>query len=144
MIKVMKFGGTSVGSVDAMLRTADIIKRESASKVVVVSAMSGVTNGLIGMMRESEHKAEASLRQLAQRHLETARATMGEAEFTEYAPLLQQRVDGLRDRLQCLSSGATRSREEGTLRYHLQLGREVELAHHGPHTPFPGCATPWP
>jgi len=99
MIKVMKFGGTSVGSVDAMLRTVDIIRREPASKVVVVSAMSGVTNGLIGMMRESEHKAEASLRQLAQRHLETARATMGEAEFVEYAPLLQQRVEGLRDHL---------------------------------------------
>ena len=143
MIKVMKFGGTSVGSVDAMLRTADIIRGEPNSKVVVVSAMSGVTNALIGMMRESEPKAEASLRQLAQRHLETARATMCEAEFAEYAPLLKQRVDGLRDRLKAYHQ-APRGHGEGALRYHLQLGREVVLAHHGPHTALPRRATPWP
>jgi aspartate kinase len=99
MIKVMKFGGTSVGSADAMLRTAQVIIRDPASKAVVVSAMSGVTNSLIGMMRESEAKVDASLRQLVQRHLETARSIMGPDEYQEYAPLLQQRVDELRDRL---------------------------------------------
>jgi aspartate kinase len=98
MIKVMKFGGTSVGSTDAILRTAQVIMRDPAIKAVVVSAMSGVTNTLIGMMRESEVKAEASLKQLAQRHLETARSTMGASEYQEYAPLLQQRVEDLRER----------------------------------------------
>ncbi len=52
MIKVMKFGGTSVGSVDAMERTASIIGKDDARKVVVVSAMSGVTNSLIASIRD--------------------------------------------------------------------------------------------
>ena len=47
MIKVMKFGGTSMGSIDALDRTSSIIAREQAKKAVVVSAMSGVTNYLI-------------------------------------------------------------------------------------------------
>ena len=46
---VMKFGGTSVGSPEAISQAAQIIA-DTAPKwtrtVIVVSAMSGVTNGL--------------------------------------------------------------------------------------------------
>ncbi|QCE33927.1 aspartate kinase [Acetobacteraceae bacterium] len=48
---VMKFGGTSVGNLDRMRASADLIKREvmAGNKVaVVVSAMAGMTNELIG------------------------------------------------------------------------------------------------
>ena len=48
--KVLKFGGTSVGSVDRIVHAAKIIKKEfdSGNKViVVVSAMAGTTNNLI-------------------------------------------------------------------------------------------------
>jgi len=47
---VMKFGGTSVGSIQALKQAADIVKTQSeewGNLVVVVSAMSGVTNALI-------------------------------------------------------------------------------------------------
>ncbi len=47
---VMKFGGTSVGSIDAQNRAAEIVREQSAhweNLVVVVSAMSGVTNTLM-------------------------------------------------------------------------------------------------
>ena len=46
----MKFGGTSVGSADAIRQVADIIQAQQKEPdwlVVVVSAMSGVTNALI-------------------------------------------------------------------------------------------------
>ncbi len=46
---VMKFGGTSVGSVEALTQAADIVQeqaREWERLVVVVSAMSGVTDAL--------------------------------------------------------------------------------------------------
>lgn len=46
MIKVLKFGGTSVGSVENMKRVADIVRHEHA-KVVVLSAMSGTTDALV-------------------------------------------------------------------------------------------------
>ena len=48
--KVLKFGGTSVGSIDRIMHAAKIIKKEheSGNKViVVVSAMAGATNNLI-------------------------------------------------------------------------------------------------
>ena len=43
-LTVAKFGGTSVADYDAMHRCADIIINNPATKVVVVSASSGVTN----------------------------------------------------------------------------------------------------
>ena len=48
--KVLKFGGTSVGSIKRIVHAAKIVKKEhdSGNKViVVVSAMAGTTNNLI-------------------------------------------------------------------------------------------------
>jgi len=48
--KVLKFGGTSVGSVDRIVHAAKIVKKEHDSGneiIVVVSAMAGTTNNLI-------------------------------------------------------------------------------------------------
>ncbi len=52
---VQKFGGTSVGSLERIRRTADLVQAEIGrgnEVAVVVSAMSGETNRLIGMARE--------------------------------------------------------------------------------------------
>ncbi len=56
-LRVMKFGGTSVGDAACIARAAAIVKSAAAegSVVVVVSAMSGVTNRLI----DAAHRAEA-------------------------------------------------------------------------------------
>ena len=40
MIKVLKFGGTSVGSAANMKKVAEIVRREQA-RITVLSAMSG-------------------------------------------------------------------------------------------------------
>lgn len=64
----MKFGGTSVGSADAIARTADILAKASRTGAVVgvVSAMSGVTNGLIEAARRAEGGAETAADEMAQ------------------------------------------------------------------------------
>ena len=52
---VQKYGGTSVGSIERILAVADKVKRrhdQGDQVVVVVSAMSGETNRLIGLARE--------------------------------------------------------------------------------------------
>ena len=52
--KVLKFGGTSVGSIDRIQHVAGIIKREfeAGNQVIaIVSAMSGKTNDLINMSK---------------------------------------------------------------------------------------------
>ena len=48
-LRVMKFGGTSMGDAECIARSAKIVVEgvRDASIVVVVSAMSGVTNRLI-------------------------------------------------------------------------------------------------
>ncbi|SVC55331.1 uncharacterized protein METZ01_LOCUS308185, partial [marine metagenome] len=45
---VMKFGGTSVGSINKIKNVAKIVEKESKSNkiIVVLSAMAGVTNQL--------------------------------------------------------------------------------------------------
>ena len=44
---ILKFGGTSVGSVENFRKVADIVNRVQEEKIVVLSAMSGVTNTLV-------------------------------------------------------------------------------------------------
>ena len=46
-MKVMKFGGTSVGSPDRMKNVASLITESGDPTFVVLSAMSGTTNSLI-------------------------------------------------------------------------------------------------
>ena len=46
-MKVMKFGGTSVGSAQRMKDVCQLITQDGTAKVVVLSAMSGTTNTLV-------------------------------------------------------------------------------------------------
>ena len=57
---VQKFGGTSVGSLERIRKTADIVEREWAQGhevALVVSAMSGETNRLLQMGRDLDERA---------------------------------------------------------------------------------------
>ncbi|PSL00480.1 aspartate kinase [Cecembia rubra] len=53
----MKFGGTSVGKPERMHQVKDLITRDSEKKIVVLSALSGTTNALVGI---GEALAEAN------------------------------------------------------------------------------------
>ena len=46
-MKVLKFGGTSVGSAERMKSVALLIKKNTEPVIVVLSAMSGTTNSLV-------------------------------------------------------------------------------------------------
>ncbi|HSR38771.1 MAG TPA: aspartate kinase [Phnomibacter sp.] len=46
-MKIMKFGGTSVGRPERMAQVAQLITADSESKIVVLSALSGTTNALV-------------------------------------------------------------------------------------------------
>ena len=46
-MKVLKFGGTSVGSAQRMQAVADLIQKNTEPVIVVLSAMSGTTNNLV-------------------------------------------------------------------------------------------------
>lgn len=79
---VMKFGGTSMGSAERIRNAAQICAAERAKRpvVVVVSAMSKVTDLLLDTLRAAESgkpvEVEVNLKQLEARHVETCRALL--------------------------------------------------------------------
>ena len=53
--KVLKFGGTSVGTIERIQHVANIVHKEHAAGnqiIVVISAMSGKTNELINFSKD--------------------------------------------------------------------------------------------
>jgi aspartate kinase len=75
-ITVMKFGGTSLKDEHAFCRVASLVGAQHEYPVVVVSAMSGVTDALIGSLRiaaeQDVAKAIQSLEDHFERHLMVA------------------------------------------------------------------------
>ncbi len=69
----MKFGGTSVGSVEALNRVARIIANEEGKKVVVVSAMSGITNFLVSAVEDNRKDLNEVIETFREKHLNVAK-----------------------------------------------------------------------
>src|ERR1700743_1643509 len=80
-MRILKFGGTSVGSAKSISTVIDILKKEyeaGEKPVVVLSAMSGVTN-LLSAMAENASRGEDFTTQLAEletRHFEMVRTLL--------------------------------------------------------------------
>ena len=67
----MKFGGTSVGSVDSILKVKQIVEAEKEPVIVVVSALGGVTDQLIrtaAMATQGDIAYETEFDSLVRRH----------------------------------------------------------------------------
>jgi aspartate kinase len=62
-MKVMKFGGTSVGRPERMHQVAELITADAEAKIVVLSALSGTTNALveISMSLAANNRGDAKL-----------------------------------------------------------------------------------
>ncbi|MDH8701370.1 aspartokinase/homoserine dehydrogenase 1 [Dysgonomonadaceae bacterium PH5-43] len=72
-MKVMKFGGTSVGSVDSISKVKKIVESVEEPVIVVVSALSGVTDLLLRMSKlaaKGDYAYEKEYNQLTIRHIE--------------------------------------------------------------------------
>ncbi len=57
-MKVMKFGGSSLTTGESMLRIGEIIASEKEDKVIVVSAVSGITESLIQFIAQTKSENE--------------------------------------------------------------------------------------
>jgi aspartokinase/homoserine dehydrogenase 1 len=88
---VMKFGGTSMGSAERIRVAAAICTEQKAQRPVlaVVSAMSGVTDLLLGALRHAEADDEAgiesSIRSLSERHEQTCHELLREPARSDRA-----------------------------------------------------------
>jgi bifunctional aspartokinase / homoserine dehydrogenase 1 len=94
---VMKFGGTSMGTAERIRVAAAICTEQKAQRPVlaVVSAMSGVTDLLLGALRHAEADdevgIESSIRSLSERHEKTCRELLSEPARSDRA------LAGIRD-----------------------------------------------
>lgn len=72
-MKVLKFGGTSVGSAASIRNVKEIIASQRGRKIIVLSAMSGVTNQLVGLyekLKSKNEKAATIIKDLKNKHLD--------------------------------------------------------------------------
>ena len=72
-MKVMKFGGTSVGSVDSILKVKQIVEAAEEPVIVVVSALGGITDKLINtsqMAANGDAEYDKEYREIVNRHIE--------------------------------------------------------------------------
>jgi len=91
---VLKFGGTSVGEAEPFVNACRQVQRLASRRpVVVVSALSGVTNLLVDHARHPEQREALSARLVA-RHLDFARQVNVDA--ATIAPLLAEWHDASR------------------------------------------------
>ena len=92
-MKVMKFGGTSVGSVESILRVKRIVEAQQEPVIVVVSALGGITDKLIQTSRmaaSGDASYENEFREIVSRHVEMVKRV-----FPEYdAQMTVQRQVG--------------------------------------------------
>jgi aspartate kinase len=80
---VLKFGGTSVQDAEAITRSAAIVRsRLEQQPIVVVSALGGATNALIGIAEQAAKGhligAVRNVESLRQRHLDETRRLLGD------------------------------------------------------------------
>jgi aspartate kinase len=105
-ILVLKFGGTSVADAPAFRRVTDIVgaaRDRGARPVVVTSAMSGVTDGLLAAVRSAIHadptSAQEGLEAIVERHRDASTALLGAAHRGEFEPVLAETATSLEELL---------------------------------------------
>ena len=97
-MKVLKFGGTSVGSVESILRVKKIVEGQSEPVIVVVSALGGITDKLIRtsqMAVTGDVLYQKSFEEIKERHEEMMSAIVPAGEkrdklMTDVGQLLEE------------------------------------------------------
>ncbi|MDR1632576.1 MAG: bifunctional aspartate kinase/homoserine dehydrogenase I [Dysgonamonadaceae bacterium] len=86
-MKVMKFGGTSVGSAQNILKVKDIVETVNEPVIVVVSAMSGITDQLLLTSKsatQGDYSYEKEYNQIVSRHIETVENVIADPAIRNY------------------------------------------------------------
>lgn len=104
-MKVMKFGGTSVGSVNSILSVKHIVESVSEPVIVVVSALGGITDKLINtskMASTGNAAYEDEFQQIVSRHVEMVKEVIPAGERQE---ALQGKIGELLNELKDIFQG---------------------------------------
>ena len=97
-MKVLKFGGTSVGSVENLLKVKEIIDSQKDDVVVIVSALGGITDKILTMAKTAATTktfTETEMMEVTTRHMMTVDMLITESEKDEVKNKLQEKLDEL-------------------------------------------------
>ncbi len=107
-MKVLKFGGTSVGTAENIKTLLLLVKEEKKNEnpVVVLSAMSGVTNLLLEMAEKAEsgESYKEQLLSIEQKHFDVLKALLPAAAQNPILTKLKIHFNELEDALQAVAS----------------------------------------
>ena len=104
-MKVLKFGGTSVGSVDSIHQIQHIISQQTDDCIVVVSALGGVTDLLLKaahMALDTKEEYMAVYQQIRQRHIDMVNTLI---DNTTVRQMLLHELEGILDELRSILFG---------------------------------------
>ena len=104
-MKVLKFGGTSVGSVNSMLSVKKIVEAIDEKVIVVVSALGGITDKLINtskMATAGDSAYEKEMKEIVNRHIEMVYTVIPAGKQRE---ILLDQVNELLSELKDISQG---------------------------------------
>ena len=97
-MKIMKFGGTSVGSVQGLLSVKKIVEAQEESVIVVVSALSGITDQFYKVATFASNGDENYLNEyqsMLQRHIEVINAVVPENKINSVLELVKIQFNDL-------------------------------------------------
>ena len=104
-MKVLKFGGTSVGSVDSIRQIQHIINQQTDDCIVVVSALGGITDQLLRAAHLALENGEEYMevyQQIRQRHLDMIQTLI---ENTTVRQMLCHEIERILDELRSILFG---------------------------------------
>jgi len=104
-MKVLKFGGTSVANSKSLSKVIEILKSQSEPIVVVVSALGGVTDLLLGMLKlalERKENFKDNLDEIEKRHLEPIKACIPIQNQSGIISFLKNHLNELESRLDAI------------------------------------------
>ncbi|HZK93363.1 MAG TPA: bifunctional aspartate kinase/homoserine dehydrogenase I [Prolixibacteraceae bacterium] len=96
-MKILKFGGTSVGSIENVRRIGEIVLNQQEKIVVVVSALGGVTDQLLAVAQQAASgvKINGVLTSIRTRHEEMIKGLFNNEDSTKTIQALQPLFDEL-------------------------------------------------
>lgn len=98
-MKVLKFGGTSVGTPESLRCVKSIVENQSESLIVTVSALGGITNRLIECGNRAENADptyHGIIQEIRQRHYNVIEAVVPSENQTECKEIVSKLLDELK------------------------------------------------
>jgi len=106
MLKVLKFGGTSVGTIESLRNVKGIVEGLDSPAIVVVSALGGLTDKLIATARSASEGSDdyvAEMEGIRKRHYDIIEALVPDGRKETILSLINPLLDKLEERYRGLS-----------------------------------------